>query len=261
LLKIAYYRRPPVGFTKRSFFEVDSISSEDYILSNMRDVKKPINRIFAVILLAGMLICPLRAEEKLSIIVHLDNLYRFWFSEQYPTMNVDLWMKSEIDIKGVSLGFIIRNPLIEIDTVYTADFFRSTPINRVNFKNDTVLVYGDTVSYFHIGLVQILAPSIIPKNKFMKLATCRLSLRSDLFEDYPDQMAVWFDSTKIGRAGDFMLTPPDGGTLVPTELQIDTTFIFRDDFKFVKPPVRKGINVMEAKYRFLLELLSTKFLH
>lgn len=227
----------------------------------MRVVKKILNSIISRIILSVILIQPLIAEEKPSIIVHLDNAYRFWFSEQYPTMNVDLWMKSNVDIKGASLGFIIRNPLIEIDTVFIAEYFHETPIIRADFKNDTVLVYGDTVSYFHIGLVQFFANSIIPKNKFMKLATCRISLNTDLFKDYPDQLVIWFDSTKIGKAGDFMLTPPQGGEYTPNELLIDTTFIFRNDFIYKRPPARKGISAMDAKYRFLMWLPKNIYMH
>lgn len=227
----------------------------------MRVVKSLIKSVLAVIIMAVILSQPLSAEEKPSIIVHLDNLYRIWFTEQYPTMNVDLWMQTDTDIKGASMGFIIRNPLVEIDTVVIAEFFRETPLIRTDFKNDTVLAYGDTASYFHVGLVQFFANSITPKNKFMKLATCRISLRTELFEDYPDRMVIWFDSTKIGHAGDFMLTTPDGINYTPSDLYIDTTFIFRKDFDFKRPPVRKGISAVDFKYRFLLSLPKNIYLH
>lgn len=222
----------------------------------VRVVNKKSIYIVWVILFIAVMVSPAWAESQPTVILHLDNAYRIWFYDQYPTMNVDLWLYTDVDIKGVSLGFIIRNPLIDIDTVYTPDFFVGTPINKAQFADDTVLVYGDTVSYFHIGLVQIFANSIIPKNKYMKLATCRMSFRKDLLEYYPEYGAIWMDSTKIGRAGDFLLTTGNGDAVGPSLLQIDTTYIYNRDFVFKRPVGGVGANAMHAHYRFLLFLPS-----
>jgi hypothetical protein len=154
------------------------------------------------------------------------------------TFKVEVWGKSSIGLNATSLAFRFSSDddsaanYVTIDTMYFADFIATAPlINTSSYKTDTSSAEtgDDTWTYVLLGVVNAdfvpPIPPLIPASEdYVKWATIELTFKEDSLaavwdEISPggfDSLVLFFDSTKLGGGGKFLVTDI-GGQSIPVE--------------------------------------------
>jgi Dockerin type I domain len=153
-----------------------------------------------------------------------------YYSDPYDSsVTAEVWVQSNANVKALSLGFAVNQRIVSIETAYLMPLFDVEDISGfAGFGNDSVLINDDTLTLFYLGMITYTEPTLFQPNELVLIGECRWRIKLDSFH-IPDwhSSEIFFDSTFIPPALDFIFVNGDGVTITNIIFESDTTFLLR----------------------------------